>query len=209
MRLILAATLIAGALLGKTLRRQIPWLTDHWSFGIGEVAATPVVITLTSVSNTESVPQGMRLGHAVPLRPISPAGTVSTMRRPCKARLAQKGAEISNAFREFFGLPLIKTIDAPGRPADDGRVHILPFIGTPPAFIETGAKHGEDSNDGKHHGHYGHHGHHGHHKHHGHKKGRGSFMQRLQISLLALGPWEGRAVAFVLGKCQHLLTDVI
>jgi len=45
-----------------------------------------------------------------------------------------------------------------------------------------------------------------HHKHHFHGKGgfhfkgqKDSFLRRLHFSLMALGPWEGRAVAFVLG----------
>lgn len=40
-----------------------------------------------------------------------------------------------------------------------------------------------------------------HHKHHfhGHFHGKGSFMQRILFALMSLGPWEGRAVAFVLG----------
>ncbi|KAF9263819.1 hypothetical protein L218DRAFT_926972 [Marasmius fiardii PR-910] len=50
-----------------------------------------------------------------------------------------------------------------------------------------------------HHG--GHHGRGGHHRVHGlgHHQMGGRFMVRLHYALMSLGPWEGRAVAFVLG----------
>ncbi|KAI0744362.1 hypothetical protein C8Q80DRAFT_1186474 [Daedaleopsis nitida] len=64
---------------------------------------------------------------------------------------------------------------------------VLPYIGTPvrPAF---------DVEDAQERGHH-------HAIHHGHWRGHygPSFMRRLHLALMSLGPWEGRAVAFVLG----------
>jgi len=64
----------------------------------------------------------------------------------------------------------------------------------------------------KHHAHHHHHEmqedgegpvrHHGHHRHHhfkGHFHHHQSFFSRVHFALMTLGPWEGRAVAFVLG----------
>ncbi|KAJ3778454.1 hypothetical protein FB446DRAFT_713595 [Lentinula raphanica] len=44
-----------------------------------------------------------------------------------------------------------------------------------------------------------HHRHHHHSKFHGHFHPRSSFVRRLHFAIMTLGPWEGRAVAFVLG----------
>jgi hypothetical protein len=123
---------------------------------------------------------------------VKPAGSGRKMRRPCHARLREKSLEISNMFRKVLGLPLIKTIDTPAK-VPEGKYRILPLMGVPPAIIE--AKEGTAVREGKE-GKPRHRHHHHHHKHHGHK---GSFMKRLHFSIMALGPWEGRAVAFVLG----------
>ncbi|KAI8972174.1 hypothetical protein BD414DRAFT_220399 [Trametes punicea] len=68
----------------------------------------------------------------------------------------------------------------------EGKISILPFVGTPvrPAFAD-----GQDSlvarpRPG--------------HRVHGFRH-RGSFLRRVHHALMTLGPWEGRAVAFVLG----------
>jgi hypothetical protein len=91
----------------------------------------------------------------------------------------------------MFGLPLIPTIDSAKVPNKEGedRYQILPFIGTPPTVVEV----------------KGHHRHH-HEHHHGpkHRMEKASFIERIQFVLTALGPWEGKAVAFVLGTSQLL-----
>ncbi|KIY48666.1 hypothetical protein FISHEDRAFT_73409 [Fistulina hepatica ATCC 64428] len=76
----------------------------------------------------------------------------------------------------------------------------LPFIGTPQQLQDPDSEEGDPSDiptdppvgppPSRHHRH--------HHLHHMHKR-PGSFIQRVHLSLLTLGPWEGRAVAFVLG----------
>jgi len=120
--------------------------------------------------------------------------------KPCRGRMnrfRQKGIEISNTFRKALGLPLIQT--GPFL-TGGGEVHILP-VGE--SFIwET--KPQPNGGDYKivplvklphpHHVHQSH-GHLGH-----HAMGRqGSFTDRLNRSLMNLGRWEGRLVAFVLG----------
>ena len=44
--------------------------------------------------------------------------------------------------------------------------------------------------------------HHMHHGHFRHMHHRGSFIRRIHRALMSLGPWEGRAIAFVLGTCS-------
>jgi len=120
-------------------------------------------------------------------------------------RFRQKAAELSNAFRAALGMPLIET----HKPHFDSE------------------KHGEEHH--KHHKHHDHHHHekepsddelkmeegggrvhiyqqhpkvHGHHsKGHLHgKSGREAcFFKRLHFALASLSPWEGRAMAFVIG----------
>jgi hypothetical protein len=121
-------------------------------------------------------------------------------------RFRQKAVEISNIFREALGLPLIKTGSL-----GDGKVRILPFIGTSNIFAPLHG-HGKDmegikviSIEAPHDGHHpGYHHHKGHHHHNGHHH-RGSFISRIHYSLMNLGRWEGRVVAFVLGKISQSL----
>ncbi|KAF9526880.1 hypothetical protein CPB83DRAFT_895732 [Crepidotus variabilis] len=149
----------------------------------------------------------MRMGH--PGRP----GTHHS--RPCggmRSRLRQKAIEFSNAVRKTFGLPLIEhsphrtsvhfigTNDSTGTinfmntniiPGPNGTPIFIKngmVVPAPPAFI-TGDSHREA-------GFIGHSHSHPHHRFH--QQGL-SFMGRLNYSLMNLGPWEGRAVAFVLG----------
>ncbi|KAI0646016.1 hypothetical protein C8Q79DRAFT_729598 [Trametes meyenii] len=139
-------------------------------------------------------------------------------RRPCGS-MRVKALEVSNAFRAMFGFPPIAPDLPPHVPADhkdglvqimpvpvppfalkpqpDGAEHkapILPFVGTPvrPAFVESGAGAGEEG-WGVRAGGPPVHRMHRFHRHHG------SFLRRVHHALMALGPWEGRAVAFVLG----------
>jgi hypothetical protein len=137
---------------------------------------------------------------------------VAKMRKgPCRAsRYRQKAVEVSNLFREALGLPLIKT--GIHHLKLDGKVQILPFIGTPNTVVHSSKdKEGTikfstfdipKDDDGRvhHHGHHTH-GRHRHHQGHGHHHfGKGSFINRIHYSIMNLGPWEGRSVAFVLGK---------
>ncbi|KAF8872249.1 hypothetical protein CPB84DRAFT_1737631 [Gymnopilus junonius] len=109
----------------------------------------------------------------------------------------QKSAEISDAFRQFFGLPhiqhhpvLIMPVAHPivhgngPQPHVESDFKILPVSATP-HFDNAPASH--------------HHHHHRHGKFPSHNFQNHPFTHRLNHALLHLGRWEGRAVAFVLG----------
>ena len=107
---------------------------------------------------------------------------------------------MSNAFRKALGLPLIEPAETSG-PAHGGTVKILPFIGTNPTFVEVGT-------DGKTRGGDGikmvhpadhHRKQHGDHRAFRQRLAREPFFTRVHFALMTLGPWEGRAIAFVLG----------
>lgn len=164
--------------------------------GIAQVLAVPLLVI-----PKENLPTVVRVhfGHAMANQVEN--GGQKMRKGPCRAsRLNQKAVEISNLFREAFGLPLIK----PHAHGPD--FTILPFIGTPPTFVPVSGKGMEGDlivNSPEHHHHHpGKHPHGPHHNgHHGKKLHRckGSFVNRIHRSLMNLGRWEGRVVAFVLG----------
>ncbi|KAG9316888.1 hypothetical protein JVU11DRAFT_2964 [Chiua virens] len=89
----------------------------------------------------------------------------------CGASLREKAIRISNAFRHCTWLASHRG-----------------WLGDAQAWSRPDPTCRED------HHHRGHHGRHGHHGHRGK-----SFLRRIHKAIKALGPWEGRAVAFVLG----------
>ncbi|KAH9859160.1 hypothetical protein C2E23DRAFT_880522 [Lenzites betulinus] len=134
----------------------------------------------------------------------------SNGRRPCKATHS-KAVDLMNDFRAMLGFPLINPeedgadhrvhilpigfVPTPHRgPELSGRVKagaaapILPFVGTPvrPAFGGGGDRQDWLQRNGDH-------------RMHRFRHHQGSFLRRVHHALMALGPWEGRAVAFVLG----------
>lgn len=160
----------------------------------------------------------LRFGHAIPT-PV-PWGVAKVEdgrlkaapgahRRPCPGRsrggrFRHKAIEVSNMFRQALGLPLIETAHhhhhRPNK-GDGNKFQMLPFIGTPPTFIEL--KEPGVSMDGKTRGgdavhifspqtnrwttegiHY---------------SRPKSFSGRLHRAIMSLGAWEGRAMAFVFG----------
>ncbi|KAG6867249.1 hypothetical protein C0993_005246, partial [Termitomyces sp. T159_Od127] len=149
-----------------------------------------------------------RFGHALAPQdapklsvvvPSSPDHTIK-MKGGCRdSRFRQKAIEISNSIRKAFGFPLIEeqpspAIVAPSH-AEEGHVRILPFIGTPNLFMDV--KQSTDNEDRK--LYIAHpHNHKGHHVAFWQHLANKPFMHRLHVALMALGPWEGRAVAFVL-----------
>jgi len=152
-----------------------------------QVGASPIRVVVVG----GNVPDNFRFGHAISASNISAPNVniEDKSHRPCRlGRFRVKALKLSNSFRKAVGLPLIESPhsqlhDLP-KPAP-GRVTIF---GTP-TFVP----------DGK----VAHH-HHDRPMHRIHKHDRlyfhnGTFMDRLHIALMALGPWEGRAVAFVLG----------
>jgi len=115
-------------------------------------------------------------------------------------RIKIKAIKIGNCFRKALGWPLIEVEhhrhhhhhhhhgqpphDEKDKHEEDGLVGILPF---PHDNWVGGMAHGHpgDELEHKEHRHF--------YKHHG------SFLSRLHHSLMNLGHWEGRAVAFVIG----------
>ena len=88
-------------------------------------------------------------------------------------------------------------VEAIPMPHDKQPLPVLPFVGTPvrPAFVADGDRPMMDGPPGRrpmwHHGP-------GPHRH-------ASFLRRVHRALMMLGPWEGRAVAFVLGEYLYSL----
>lgn len=182
-----------------------------------QVGASPLrVVVVTSSHQELPSAQNFRFGHALadspvaklnlPKQPTTFISAQPTGRLPCGKRIKDKAIQISNAFRHALGLPTIETAHPqPGDHVHGGMVHIMPFIGTPPMFVKPtpgDMKHTQNNvwtaggqpvdqprplyipHPRPH--------------HHIHRWGN-TFSMRIHDALMALGPWEGRAVAFVLG----------
>ncbi|KAJ6594668.1 hypothetical protein B0H19DRAFT_1247325 [Mycena capillaripes] len=145
-----------------------------------------VIMISSSVQTSES-------GPVAQLKPIQlhPAqGGVTKQRVPCGARLRQKASSISDAFKIALGFTVSHKDGKPE--ANIKHFTPVPFIGTPNPnsdklriVTQPQVVH-----------HYGH----GHGQgHRFHQSGEHSFLMRVHFALMSLGPWEGRAVAFVLG----------
>jgi len=105
-------------------------------------------------------------------------------RRPCGAsKFSDKALEFTNSFRKWIGLPIMEKDNKAGAGAHEGVVQVLPFMP-----LKTFGHDGEVVD------HPPHHHPHRHGKHH-----NKPFWIRVHKALMSLGPWEGRAVAFVLG----------
>ncbi|KAG6842956.1 hypothetical protein H0H87_008973, partial [Tephrocybe sp. NHM501043] len=173
-----------------------------------QVGATPIRVL---VASSEITPTNFRFGHAVSSNAPNALPKVTvTLVRPDGAelktkggclgsRMRQKAISISNSFRKALGLPLI--VDSPTHVFapqmhnnQNDRIRILPFVGTPNTFVEAMEN---TSNVYVAHPHPHHH--HGKHMGFRHRLANAPFVERLHVALIALGPWEGRAVAFVLG----------
>jgi len=139
---------------------------------------------------------------AVLMSPTPQGKQEGISRHFCGASLREKALRLTNAFRHALGMPLIEADIAVTR------VHILP-VGYPNhnVMLHSQEEDGDDDKHGKHRGHkhdhgddehHEHHHRHGHHHHH-HGERPKSFLRRIHRAIKSLGPWEGRAVAFVLG----------
>jgi hypothetical protein len=124
---------------------------------------------------------GFVLPEAVVVPAVESGDQIPRPRRPCARLMRMKNRLINfaNSFRKALGLPLIQTLP-------DIDLSVLPL-----------SKVGEEAPNHEDRPH-----HHKHHHHH-HKKVHGTFLQRVHRALMALGPWEGRAVAFVLGMFMY------
>jgi hypothetical protein len=104
---------------------------------------------------------------------------------PCAGGMKSKAIQIANKFRGAVGLPLISLTPVSPQSEKDEEMKLKS------EFSVLGSESLNRPMD--------------HHRHHHHGPGRfhrledQPFMNRLYFALRALGPWEGRAVAFVLG----------
>lgn len=185
---------------------------------IQQADATPIRVVIAS-SGSEVVssfrfglaaaPDGAKLPMPMPVVHAAEPGQPQHGRRPCgmkKWRVKIFG--ITSTFRKALGWPESEHPHGHGHghghhhpmPPPAKNLHILPF----PAIdfsekqpIRPMPPHFEPGHPHPHH----HHGQHKHHGHHRHRHGFHSepFLRRVHHALMALGPWEGRAVAFVLG----------
>ncbi|KAH9892427.1 hypothetical protein C8Q73DRAFT_666312 [Cubamyces lactineus] len=216
----LSAFVILGATLasGSPLRVVVTTHQEFSNYGSGPISAVvPADAHLAHLAHpVEMITPGVGFMHGHVANNEHNAmishSSGGNRRHFCQ-RLREKALEVSNKFRAMFGfapdeltvtpyrgpingpdknLVHILPITPPGgeipavhaRPIPtDNKVSILPFIGTPvrPAFAQ-----GEDGWVARPGGHRF--------RHH-----RGSFLRRVHHALMVLGPWEGRAVAFVLG----------
>jgi hypothetical protein len=175
----------------------LPLLAAGVGLAVQQANASPIRVVV--VSSHKDVTSNLRFGLAGANNgninnDISMAMPAEN-RRPCPGQLMRdKAISISNTFRKALGLPLIETSHNLVHTDGDihgGIVHITPspFIGTPSNL--------DSPEMGEVHHIVPIHAHHAHHmKHHRHET---SFLGRVHHALMALGPWEGRAVAFVLG----------
>jgi hypothetical protein len=134
-------------------------------------------ITSSVADQTYPPPPELMIPEVVEAAP----GRLGRRPPPCiAAMLKEKATAMSNSLKQALGFPL---------PPPGNEVQTLPFMvldgKVPPP-------------PGHPHRHGGHQHHHKHHHHHHHHRGK-SFMMRVHRALMALGPWEGRAMAFVLG----------
>jgi len=202
--------------------------------GAGLVQVSAVPLRVIMVSESQGAGSGLRFGHpaaaahdksGVGHATLHVDGNVAHVRphkagKGCALRFKEKALSLSNAFRQALGMPLIETEGS----VPSGTVKILPFMGTSPTFIEVGPNGVDGKTRGgddirivtsnvvpipSHH-HHAHHAHHGHHGHHGIARiRREPFLTRVHYALLTLGPWEGRAIAFVLGCGLGVLLRMI
>ena len=235
MRLSILPILLTGASVGETYFGYFnPAVSTQQLFvsPVSLVASEPIRV----IENASNANANIRFGHAlananvngndddvarivrpvVLVKPAFQGNDNGLSHHFCGASLREKAIRLSNAFRHALGMPLIETNVALPTP---GEVHILP-LGYPPhdVMLHPQDELDEDGHPGKHHGgerphHHGDsehehhpHRHHGHHGPHGHKH-RKTFLRRIHRAIKALGPWEGRAVAFVLGKKSEVPLD--
>ncbi|TRM70412.1 hypothetical protein BD626DRAFT_477377 [Schizophyllum amplum] len=179
MKLSILSTLVAGAAL------------------LQQAGASPIRVVVFS-NGPADVASHIRIG-----KPAADHGAMpdlAVMRsevpraRPChgrgRGRFNDKAIEISNVFRQALGMPLIEASSEQHRPLDHPHHHMRPD-GPMPVMTMM---HGEEVSAVP----PAHHEHH-HHWVHFHHHDRESFLRRVHFALMTLGPWEGRAVAFVLG----------
>jgi hypothetical protein len=161
-------------------------------------------IRILVITSNPEVPSNLRWGHAAggvaPVVPMPFSHPIDESRRPhgrphCAwMKLKEKAIDASNALRAALGLPLIETF--PQANTEGGEfVRILPFPANPSdAAAEQSDEIHSAPEPHRHH-------HNGHVRHrYKHHRCHGSVLKRIHRALTSLGTWEGRIVAFVLGK---------
>jgi len=163
--------------------------------GLLQVNASPLRLVFVESKGSLSSHSGSNNENVAHIQPqvikFAQHNSEQGARRGCAgARFRQKTIEMSNTLRQALGMPLIETefaysVSHGSKEAHNGLVHILPF---------------QPVGGGKPAGSHSRHDHH-HHQHMkpGFIRQPASFMKRVHLALMTLGPWEGRAVAFVLG----------
>jgi hypothetical protein len=155
---------------------------------ISQASAAPIRVVV--VSEHYSSPNGfVRVGHAA----AHHNNNVATMnavnkaytkpKHGCAGSLRFKAVQLSNWFKHIFGLPKTKT-------PSDSSLRLAPHLVELPSAIPVELPSAVPVRPLYHH-------HHGKMQYsaHGH-----TFVQRLTHALMMLGPWEGRAVSFILGE---------
>lgn len=173
----------------------LPLLAASAGLAIQQACAAPIRVVVVTSHQEVSAKPNIRLGHAIAAanNGNGPMGMTApnTRRRPCMAKkMREKAVSLSNAFRKAFGLPLIEADAHVASNWSHKSDHFvpLPFIGTP-ANMNAASSDNLHIVPVDHHKNF----------HHGMHHRRPTFLRRVHHALKALGPWEGRAVAFVLG----------
>jgi len=169
------------------------------------VSAAPIRVVVVS-ENFSSSSGFVRVGHAA-ANPhhnhhnhnadanVATMHTVTNVRmKPkhgCAGSFRAKAMQVSEWFKHVLGMPATTNAMAkPLPPAPEGMAHILPVGGS----INVSVKGAEVRPGGRLVPHHHHHLPHAQHIARPH-----TFVQRLTRALMMLGPWEGRAVSFILG----------
>lgn len=182
------------------MKVPLPYLIAGAGLVLQHVIATPIRVVV--VTGHQEVPT-VRIGHAAangldesarityPLD-ANNGRTRIGQGRCSKLKLKEKLNGISDTLKNALGWPFIETL--PRIENDPNLVHILPVKDFPDAPVLHGISYPYSDNflqaDGSHPNH-------NHHRHFRHRCG--TFLKRMHRALTSLGPWEGRAVSFVLG----------
>lgn len=163
--------------------------------GLATVNAIPLRVTIVSSTNQIGPASNFFDNLSPPVRGedglyrIQVSPPVEPRRRPCHS-MNMGAIDLANRFRKLFGFeiidhPNVLSVDGvvamPDTPVPgDETVNIMPFPPIPDENVNAQPIHR-------------------HSHHHHHRLQKASFIERLSHALMLLGPWEGRAVAFVLG----------
>jgi len=166
-------------------------------------SASPLRVIVVSNGNGNAPTLHAEQPGVAHMKPTFATAVEGMKPRPCGgARFRQKVGGFAESLKIAFGFSVSHNNNPHAAvsvggvkpwkpiPTDNNKVHILPltFIGTPNQFE------GMDKSEKMRIAPYPHG--HGHRFHNGEQP---SFLMRVHFALMSLGPWEGRAVAFVLG----------